>query len=208
MPWSSRALTRCATLLKVCPMRTPRPLQPTLWRTCRSLANRTRLQIFERLLLQPGQTVSEVAMGLKPSRRAGMASSYLRTLEARSLLTVRRTGRRVTYRPNIASGSGPAGRLVAALGLAFKHEPQPIEHIFKLATAFTHPRRIAIFRALQNKPTTLAQAQIATGISSRALRRHLRKLETRGFVTRRLEIYAVAKRSDAFGKELARLAAE
>jgi DNA-binding transcriptional ArsR family regulator len=137
-----------------------------------------------------------------------MASAYLRTLEARGLLTVRRTGRRVTYRPSLVSGSGSARTLVTALRLAFKREPLPIEHIFKLATAFTHPRRIAIFRALQNEPKTLVQTQIATGISSRALRRHLRKLENRGFVTRRREIYAVAKRSDAFGKELARLAAE
>ncbi len=189
-------------------MRSTRPLQPTLWRTCRSLANRTRLQILERLLQQPGQTVSEVAKRLKPSRRVGMASGYLRTLEARSLLTVRRAGRRVTYRPSLASGSGPARRLVAALRLAFKHEPQPVEKIFKLATAFTHPRRIAIFRTLQNEPKTLTQTQVKTGISRRALRRHLRKLETRGFVTRRLGIYAVVKRSDAFGKELARLAAE
>ena len=37
-------------------------------------ANRTRLQIFERLFLQPGQT-GPVATGLKPSRRAGMASA-------------------------------------------------------------------------------------------------------------------------------------
>ena len=40
-------------------------LQPTLWRTCRVLANRTRLKICARILQQPDQTVSAIAERLK-----------------------------------------------------------------------------------------------------------------------------------------------
>ncbi len=68
-------------------------LRPTLWRTCRVLANRTRLKIYALLLRQPGQTVSAIAEQLKLPLPA--ASHYLRALEARGLLAVRRKGRNV-----------------------------------------------------------------------------------------------------------------
>jgi len=80
---------------------TPRP---TLWRTCRVLANRTRLRIFRRLAQQPGQTVSDVARRLRLS--LPVTSQYLRALEARGLLSARRVGLRVTYRPSAASDGG------------------------------------------------------------------------------------------------------
>ena len=57
-------LTESDTLRKVCHMTNAHPLQPTLWRTCRVIANRTRLQILALLLRQPGQTVSAVAAHL------------------------------------------------------------------------------------------------------------------------------------------------
>ena len=72
--------------------------QPTLWRTCRVLANRKRLQILALLIRQPNQTVSTVAGRMSLSMPT--ASQYLRALEARGLLTCRRVGRRVEYRPS------------------------------------------------------------------------------------------------------------
>jgi|GEM_PF-3168292 len=45
-------------------METTAPLQPTLWRTRRVLANHIRLEIFRLLLRQPGQTVVAVAQHL------------------------------------------------------------------------------------------------------------------------------------------------
>ncbi|MEK7686379.1 MAG: helix-turn-helix domain-containing protein [Verrucomicrobiota bacterium] len=186
-------------------MLTTLPVQPTLWRTCRAIANRTRLQIFGLLVRQPGQTVSAVAARLR--QPLSVASAYLRTLEARGLLTARRVGRRVEYRPSPVTGGGPAQGLVVALRLAFQHESQPVQTIFRLATAFTHPRRVEIFRGLLAAPQTLEQMHIASGISGRALRRHLRKLEARGLVTCRQGMYAVADCPGAFGRELARLAA-
>ncbi len=185
-------------------MPTTLPVQPTLWRTCRAIANPTRLQIFALLVEQPGQTVSAVARRLK--QPLSVASESLRTLEARGLLTARRVGRRVEYRPSPVRGGDPAQGLVAALRLAFQHESQPVQTLFRLATAFTHPRRVEIVRGLQEAPQTLGQMQIASGISGRALRRHLRKLEARGFVTCRQGMYAVADCPGAFGRELARRA--
>lgn len=183
-----------------------RPLKPTLWRTCRALANRTRLQLFKLLLTQPDQTVSAAAGRLEQPLPA--ISQYLRVLEARGLLAARRAGREVKYRINPSSPGGPTQGLVAALQLVFQRDPEPVETVFTLATAFTHPRRIVIFRALRNEPRTPRQIRSATGISMRALLRHLQKLEVRGFVKCQQGRYGVTTRRDALGRELARLAAQ
>ena len=185
-------------------MTTPTQLQPTLWRTCRAIANRTRLQIFGLLLQNPDLTVSAVATRLKLP--LPVASEYLRILEARGLLSVQRVGRRVKYRPGPATGEAPTAKLVAALRGTFQLDREPVETVFKLATAFTHPRRIQIFRVLSSAPGTLEELHAATSIPFRTMHRHLRKLEDRGFVISQLDRYAALSRSDPLGRELARLA--
>ena len=182
------------------------PLQPTLWRTCRVIANRTRLQMLALLFEQPGQTVSAVATRLK--QPLSITSEYLRSLEARGLLMVRHVGSRVVYRPSPAATDAPGPALSAALGLAFKRETSPGETVFKLATAFTHPRRIEIFRALQGAPRRVEELQETTHIPYWPLLRHLHKLEKRGFVVCQEEAYSTVKRNDPFGRELARWAAK
>jgi DNA-binding transcriptional ArsR family regulator len=184
----------------------PHSLQPTLWRTCRIVANRTRLEIFRLLLVQPNQTVSAVAARLKIS--LPLASQYLRALESRGLLTARRVARYVVYRPAAGSGLNAAAPLVAAMRRFFRREAKPVETMFKLATSFTHPRRVEIFRVLLTGPRTVEQLHAATRIPFMALRRHLRKLETRAFVTRQAGLYATAPRVDEIGATLARLARE
>jgi len=179
-------------------------LQPTLWRTCRVLANRTRLKICARILQQPDQTVSAIAERLKLPLPA--ASLYLRALEARGLLTVRRKGRRVVYRPAPATTATSSAELVEALRRVFNREGNPVETIFKTATAFTHPRRIEIFNALRKENQNPVQLAIQTGISVPSLYRHLKKLEARGFVTHREGKWVATPRFDPLGRELTRLA--
>jgi hypothetical protein len=58
-------------------MSEPPILQPTLWRTCRVLANRNRLQLLELLIEEPSQTVSLLAKRLRLSAK----------LEARGFVT-------------------------------------------------------------------------------------------------------------------------
>ena len=141
--------------------------QPTLWRTCRVLANRKRLQILALLIRQPNQTVSAVAERMALSMPA--ASQYLRALEARGLLTCRRIGRRVEYRMSAGTSEGAAKEIIKALRLVFRRRAQPIEAIFKLATSFTHPRRVEVFRALTSGADSFAKLQAATNLPSRAL---------------------------------------
>jgi DNA-binding MarR family transcriptional regulator len=162
--------------------------------------------MFNLLLQTPGQTVSAVAQHLRLP--LSLTSEYLRALEARGLLQARRLGRWVEYRLPVSPDGQPAARLVSALRKTFQQEAQPVETIFKSVTAFTHPRRLDIFRLLQTGPRRVGQIRAATGLSRRALLRHLTKLKARGFVSRRRGLYAVVKRRDRLGAELARLAAE
>jgi DNA-binding transcriptional ArsR family regulator len=178
--------------------------RPTLWRTCRVLANRKRLQTLALLIRQPNQTVSAVAERMSLSMPA--ASQYLRALEARGLLTCRRVGRRVEYRPSAGTGEGAAEEIVKALRLAFRRTARPIEAIFKLATGFTHPRRIEVFRALTNGGDSFAKLQAATNMPARALSRHLAKLEARGFVKDEGTLYVATIHRHPFGRVLARSA--
>jgi len=178
--------------------------QPTLWRTCRVVANRKRLQTLALLIRKPNQTVSAVAERTRLSVPA--ASQYLRALEARGLLTCRRVGRRVEYRPAVGTGEGAAGKIINSLRMVLSRRAQSIEAIFKLATAFTHPRRIEVFRARTNGADSFAKIQAGTHIPARAVSRHLAKLEARGFAKNEMAQYVATTQSHPFARVLARLA--
>jgi DNA-binding transcriptional ArsR family regulator len=83
---------------------------------------------------------------------------------------------------------------------------QPTDVLFKLATAFTHPRRIEVYRAVKGGADSFAKVQVATHISARALSRHLAKLEARGFVESEREVYAATNHTHPLGRVLGRLA--
>jgi DNA-binding transcriptional ArsR family regulator len=156
------------------------------------------------LIRQPGQTVSSVARQMKLSLPA--ASQYLRALEARGLLTCRRVGLRVEYRPAAMTTDDGGGGIAAALRMLVGRRHRSPEVLFKLATAFTHPRRIEVYRAVNNGADSFVRVQAETHISARALGRHLAKLEARGFVKNEGDVYAVTNHAHPLGRVLARLA--
>jgi DNA-binding transcriptional ArsR family regulator len=178
--------------------------QPTLWRTCRVLANRKRLQTLALLSRQPNQSVSAVAERMSLSMPA--ASQYLRALEARGLLTCRRVGGRVEYRLSASTRGSAAGDIVKALRLVLPLGTRSIEPIFKLATAFTHPRRIEVFRSMTAGADSFAKLQATTRLPARAVARHLAKLEARGFLKNEMARYVATSPRHPFGRVLARLA--
>ena len=155
-------------------------LHPTLWRTCRVLANDTRLRLFAQLTRQQPQSVSELAE--QCALTLPVASQSLRALEARGLLKVKRIRLRVEYRLPAPAEAGSHAGLIAALKTALRLDSTVAVLVIRLATAFTHPSRIEIYRALQSGPKTPAQIQVAIRLSALALDRHLAKLLARGFV--------------------------
>jgi DNA-binding transcriptional ArsR family regulator len=183
----------------------PEQLQPTLWRTCRVLASDTRLRLFAQLLRKQPQSVSQLAeLAAVP---LPVASQSLRALESRGLLRVRRFRRRVEYRIPSAAEAEPLGCLVEALQACLGREPMPIEQVIKLATAFTHPSRIGIYRALKSGQKSWIQIQAAIRLSSPALSRHLGKLVGRGYVTLDdIGIYSIVRHPHRTGRALADLA--
>lgn len=181
-----------------------RTLQPTLWRTCRVLANRLRLRILQQLLRRPDQTVSMIARKLHMP--IPVASQYLRALNARGLLQARRAGKYVYYRPIADKSVAGAVQLLKAVQQTLVQEKQPVDVIFRLVTAFTHPRRIAIIRALRYGAATRSSLRIRTRMSGRALSRHLKKLADRRFLIVDSRTYRCARPECPLAKTLIWLA--
>lgn len=181
-------------------------MSPTLWRTCRTLANRTRLELFRSVLSTPGVSVANIAAGTKMN--PALASKYLRELNARGLLAVNRRAGNVFYRVKSDPSVPQATILADALLAVFEDESDPVDMIYKKVTAFTHPRRIAIAGCLLQGPARFSDLRRHLGISTPALQRHLRKLASRGFLkpdTGR-GIYAVIRTGSPLEMALLRLA--
>jgi DNA-binding transcriptional ArsR family regulator len=102
-------------------MKDASPLQPTLWRSCRVLANRQRLRLLELLAHDSELTVTSAAQRL--ALPLPVASQYLRALEARGFLQAHRRGRRVSYRLSPRRTPGWLQPVVNALREGFRHHP-------------------------------------------------------------------------------------
>ena len=179
-------------------------LQPTLWRTCRTLANRNRLRIIQLLQRRGEQTVTHVAHQLRIS--VSLASQYLRALNARGLLRVRRAGPQAYYRTGADRCVPSAQPLVRALRLTFSNHDEAAERTIRRLTAFTHPRRVDVVRCLSQEPLTRDDLRARTGISRQSLERHLKKLRSRGFIEKRGRLYHCAASSHPLDQTLITLA--
>ena len=156
------------------------------------------------LFRQPNLSVSAVARQLKVA--LPVASQYLRALEARGLLSVRRAKGRVKYCISATPSGADAQELIKSLKWEFRRDTNPIETLFKVATTFTQPRRIGIFQALKQQPLNPRQLKALSKMSGRAVARHLRKLAARGFVVCRRGVYSLTDLPEGFGRTLARVA--
>ncbi len=156
-------------------------LHPTLWRTCRILANQRRLACLRTVLSFPGSSVETVAE--KAGIPTDQASLCLRALQARGLIHAERHSRWVHYTPHPDLSVPVATPILFALRRALLADKLTDAAITLTLTAFTHPRRLAILKRLT--PTaqlTAARLTCETSISPPALWRHLSKLKRRGLV--------------------------
>ena len=175
------------------------PLRPSLWRTCRVLAHPKRLDMLRELHTHGLRTVSQLAesVGLP----LGMASSQLRAINARGLISAKREGRYVFYSPEPNPGVDYASDILHALENAFDLGTDNPE-IVRAATAYTHSRRLDIVHALGAAPMPFEQLTSKTAISPPALARHLRKLEARGLVDMNGDLYKLTPPADPFALTL------
>ncbi len=154
-------------------------LHPTLWRTCRVLANPVRLRVLCHIAEGGEAHVSETARACHLPLSS--ATAALRALQARGLLGVRREGLFVIYSAHADDSVEHASAVLAAVRQAFRRH-DPTEEMVRAATAFTHVRRILIVQALATQPVDAVTLAGVCGISRPALYRHLDKLARRGVV--------------------------
>lgn len=156
-------------------------LHPSLWRSCRVLANEKRLRLLWELFRNGESNVSRLgaAVGLTEP----VASSYLRAINSRGIILSKRKSNYVFYRAEANPEVDGASELLQGLKDAYT-DYMSIEHAMKLLTAFTHERRIVIMKLLTVGEMEESELSIKAGISPQALYRHLRKLEARGYVER------------------------
>jgi DNA-binding transcriptional ArsR family regulator len=137
-----------------------------------------------------------------------MTSMYLRAMEARGLLSARRTHRVVEYRLPAMTPDNPRTDLILALQNKAKTEEKAVSKIFQLATGFTHPTRVEIYRRLAGEPAGTSALASALRGSYPALMRHLQKLVRRGYLVRRGKRYEAIRHADGVGRALAALASQ
>jgi Predicted transcriptional regulators len=158
-------------------------LQPTLWRTCRVLANERRLDCLRAVLLAKQELCVE-AVAQQVGLPHDQASLCLRALQARGLLKAIRQSRWVYYSP-VPDPSVPiASPVLMAVRVALLDEKWTDEKTMRAVTAFTHPRRLTILQTLlhSHAPIGACRLSVLTQVSLPALERHLKKLRDRGMI--------------------------
>lgn len=160
-----------------------RLLHPTLWRTCRVLSGKTRLQLFRSISDRPDQTVTEMAkqIGISLPR----ASQELRRLQSRGLVQAIRKGRYVRFRPVADREVASAPLLLQAMQETFRLFPEPEdEKAMRIAAALSNERRLTLVRLLLKGPWSLDMLKTFCGMAPDALHRHLLCLEEGGLAAR------------------------
>lgn len=179
-------------------------LSPTLWRTCRVLANGTRLNCLKVVLDRLEICVEDVAemVGVTDNE----ASKSLRALQSRGLISSRRESRWVIYFPSTNPLVESAKPLLDAVSKALHDEQVSMIDIEKACTAYTHMRRIVITRLLSSSgPLDISGIKKATGYSFQAIKRHLVKLVDRRTVSEEDGVYTLCKSKDPLSKALLRI---
>lgn len=179
-------------------------LNPTLWRTCRVLAGRTRIRLLRQLYHQPGRCVAVLGASVGIGRSD--ASQELRRIQSRGLLQAGRKGTYLIYRMETDPQVSSAAPLLKALKTAFSTTPpERDEEICFIAAGLAYPRRVAMAKLLMKGPQTEMGLQYALDFSSFAIYSHLRILMQSGFVRREEKQYQFMIPRHPVAKAMSRL---
>lgn len=164
-------------------MKSSAELRPTLWRTVRAVLNEQRLRLLRDVFVHDGEFyVRQVA------RRAGLddpiASIYLRQMNARGLLGVRRDRIKVYYNTE-PDRSLPEAVAIQSVLRSCVSGPQKKGWELRLMTVlrgFSHFNRLAILLRLAQGPASYAQLCDAMGICVKSFYHHMHYLRCAGLV--------------------------
>lgn len=176
--------------------------QSAFIKTCRILANRTRLQLLWQVFLEKKLNVENLAAiaGISPQN----GSTQLSLLATQGFIEKTRKQRTVIYRLSTDPGS-EAKHLLPPL-IQAQLNKTPFEHIIHQTTAFTHDRRVQIARCLSISGKTFESLLNKTGMTEPALTRHLRKLKNRDIIVRTNGQFSLKKSNDYLARCLLELA--
>jgi DNA-binding transcriptional ArsR family regulator len=184
-------------------------LEPTLWRSCRALANRKRLALLKAMIDEAPLCVQELAQRCKLKK--SVCSQYLRILNARGFTVASRHGRWVAY----ALGANPSVKNADVILRAVIHAlrkcgtPQQYGASLKDLTLFTCPRRIRIVRVVHAYPNSVPlELSDRCRMPYRTLYRQLNKLQRREVIIKEETLIKLATPSRALARTLLKIALE
>ena len=160
-----------------------KPLNPTLWRTCKMLTGKTRVHLLRQLHASSEQSVS--ALGHRVGIREPAASQELRRIQSRGLLQAERRGPHLIYRLAADAQVATASPLLKAIQSAFaRFPPERDEDLCAIVMGLSHERRIQILRALLKGHPSLHDLQRDLQIPPHPFSKHVQTLQASGFVAR------------------------
>jgi len=162
-------------------------LKPTLWRTARALANADRLRLM-RLVADAKGGKCVVELAAESGLPVPTASIYLRALNARGLISVKRSGSFVFYGTAADRSLPVAMAMQRAFRNIFARKALPPDwegRLLPLARAYANPRREEVVRTLcEHQPVGFAELRRRVGICEMSLFRHLKALVGAGVAAR------------------------
>ena len=176
----------------------PNQLNPTLWRTARALANPDRLNLMYLVANAKGEK-GVVELAGEAGLPVPTASTYLRALNARGLISVVRVSSFVYYGTKSDRSLPTAMAIQDAFRRLFSRKTLPKDwtsRLLPLVKAYANPRREEIVRTLcRYQPVSYAELFRRVGFCETSFLRHLNILLKAGIVIRDDDagMYALAK---------------
>lgn len=179
-------------------------LNPTLWRTCKMLAGKSRILLLRQIHAHPGQAVAE--LGRKVGLGHAAASQELRRIQSRGLLQAERRGSFVIYKLAADPQVPAAAPLLSAIQAAFALYPQGNDsEICRVSGGLAHERRIRIVRTLLDRPSAFMDLQILLRIPAHPCHEHIQTLMKSGYVVRKDGQFHLAAPDHPLAKALLKL---
>lgn len=171
-----------------------------LWKTCRVLANETRLKILRCLFKNQERCVQNIAEQFHLSEV--VASQHLKLLNEHGFLNQKRESKWVFYQPTVPKNETPAKYLTSSLESKLTRPSPRYSELIRAFTAFTHPRRIDITKTVLLRQSRFEELVADCSISMPALYRHLDKLVNRNVIKEENSIYCIVQQKSALNKAL------